>query len=292
MDLGAPRRGVRPEVTGFSVFRLGEAGARDEAASCFHDATHANRPRSRGLREYARLAFKLESRYSKRPTPDGFRKPLMRTYVPSTAHKLKALLRSLGCAPGRAPRYLGGAALAAVLASPLLAQTSARFDSGIVLSGDWLQANELPLDRNALQSGTVSLSLRRQRWSVGASWVRVARTLSTVEGGALSAGPLLHWGPVLFVPTVSVLGGRAQASRDSTGYDFVGTGGVIGHQPRYSYSSAATFGGGVALSAEVPVYRALGIRGVASQWFFSGAPLEGDRQRFLVGAGLSLRVGR
>lgn len=224
--------------------------------------------------------------------PDRIVKHLMRTYVPSIADRLKTLVCFPGRAPGRAPRFLAGAAVVAALASPLPAQTPSRFDSGVVLSGDWLQANELPLDRNALQSGTISLSLRRQRWSVDASWVRVARTLSTVQGGAISAGPLLHWGPVLFIPKVSVLGGRAQASRDSTGYDFVGAGGVVGHQPRYSYSSAATFGGGATLSVEVPLYRALGIRGVASQWYFSGAPLEGDRERFLVGAGLALRVGR
>jgi len=189
-------------------------------------------------------------------------------------------------------RLLACVPIVAVAAGPLHAQATTHFDSGIVLGGDWLQANELPLDRNALQSGQVTLSLRRQRWSVDAGWVRVARTLSTVQGGAISAGPLLHWGPVLLIPTIGVLGGRAQASRDSTGYDFVGAGGVIGHQPRYSYSSAATAGGGVALTVEYPVYRSLGIRAVASQWYFSGAPLEGDRQRFLVGAGLSLRVGR
>jgi hypothetical protein len=51
-------------------------------------------------------------------------------------------------------------------------------------------------------------------------------------------------------------------------------------------------GGNIALTVEYPVYRALAIRAAASQWYFSGAPLEGDRQRFLIGGGLSLRVGR
>jgi len=176
--------------------------------------------------------------------------------------------------------------------TPLAAQASRVFDSGIVLGGDWLQANALPLDRDAVHSGSVNLSLRRHSWGVEAGFLRIARTLSTVQGGTLSAGPLLHWGPVLFFPTVGVLGGKAEASRDSTGYDFVGTGGVVGHQPRYSYSSAGTAGGNVALTIEAPLFRALGVRAVASQWYFSGAPLEGDRQRFLVGAGLSLRVGR
>jgi hypothetical protein len=189
-------------------------------------------------------------------------------------------------------RHLACVTLVVALTAPLHAQSPARFDSGIVLAGDWLQANELPLGRDAMQSADVTLSLRRHRWAVDAGWVRIARTLSTIQGGAISAGPLLHWGPVLILPTLGVLAGRAQASRDSTGYDFVGAGGVIGHQPRYSYSSAGTAGGGVGLTVEYPVYREIGIRAVASQWFFSGSPLEGDRQRFVVGAGLSLRVRR
>jgi hypothetical protein len=216
----------------------------------------------------------------------------MRTSVHSITTRLGVIIRCASSPVKRTMRILAAVSAVATLASPLQAQRTTRFDSGIVIGGDWLQANELPLDRDALQSGQVTVSFRRQSWAVDAGWVRIARTLSTIQGGAVSAGPLLHWKSVLLLPTVGVLGGRAQASRDSTGYDFVGTGGVIGHQPRYSYSSAGTFGGGVALTVEAPLYRIIGIRAVASQWFFSGAPLEGDRQRFLVGAGLSLRVGR
>ena len=179
-----------------------------------------------------------------------------------------------------------------LLAVPLHAQSTRPLDSGIVVGTDWLQANSLPLDRDALQSGAISIALRRHGWSYSAAWVRIARTLSTVQGAAVSVGPMLYWGPVLFLPSVGALGGQASASRDSTGYDFVGPGGIVGHQPRYSYSSAATAGGNVALTVEVPIYRALAVRGVASQWLFSGAPLEGDRERFLIGAGLSLKVGR
>src|SRR5205814_2462854 len=99
-------------------------------------------------------------------------------------------------------------------------------------------------------------------------------TVSTVAGAPASAGPLLRWRSVLFITTVGVLGGRAQASRDSTGYNWVDAQGVSGHVPRYSYSSAGTAGGGVGLTVECPVYRAIGIRAVASQWYFSGAPLQ------------------
>jgi hypothetical protein len=210
------------------------------------------------------------------------------------------LIATTGCAvvcpagpdTSMARRCLAVASLIVAVAVPLSAQTSRVFDTGIVLGGDWLQANALPLDRDAIHSGRASLSLRRQRWGVEVGFLRVARTLSTVQGGFLSAGPLLHVGPVLLFPTVGVLGGKAEASRDSTGYDYVATGGVVGHQPRYTYSSGGTAGGSVGLTVEAPLYRALGVRAVASQWYFSGTPLEGDRERFLIGAGLSLRVGR
>ena len=185
-------------------------------------------------------------------------------------------------------RLLSGLAMLAgftTLAAPARAQGGSRFDTGIVVGGAWLQANALPLDRDALQSATVAVSARRTRWALDAGWLRVARTLSTVQGASVSAGPLLRWRSVLFIPTVGVLGGRAQASRDSTGYNWVDAQGV-------SYSSAGTAGGGVGLTVECPVYRAIGIRGVASQWYFSGAPLQDDRARTLVGAGASLRIGR
>lgn len=183
----------------------------------------------------------------------------------------------------------------AALAWPLGAQAPT-VDRGIVLRTDWTQANALPLNRNAVHSGEIGLSLRRQSWAVDASWVRIARDLSTVQGVALTAGPLLRWRQVLFIPAIGLLGGQAQESRDSTGYDYTcpacTTQPTSGHQPRYSYSSAATFGGGGSLAIELPLFRALGFRALAQQWYFSGAPLDGDRARTVIGAGLSLRVGR
>jgi hypothetical protein len=178
------------------------------------------------------------------------------------------------------------------MAAPIRAQLVPHFDSGIVVGGDWLQANALPLDRDALHSGALTVGLRRQTWAVEAGWLRIARTLSTVQGGSLSVGPLLHWRGALFLPSVGVAGGKASASRDTTGYDWIGAQGITGHQPRYSYSSAGTFGGGVGLTVEYPVHRGLAARGLISQWYFTGTPLEGDRARTLLGAGLSVRVGR
>jgi hypothetical protein len=169
---------------------------------------------------------------------------------------------------------------------------SKRFDTGIVIGGDWLQANALPLDRQAMQSVSFDASLRRQSWDIGAGFVRIARSLSTVQGGYISGGPMLHWKQVLFLPTVGVMGGKSYASADTTGYNYAGAGGVIGHVPRYSYSDGAAFGGSVGLAIEVPLYRMIGARAVASQWYFTGDPLEGDRMRTVLGAGLSVRFGR
>jgi len=100
-----------------------------------------------------------------------------------------------------------------------------------------------------------------------------------------------HLGPVLFIPAVGVLGGQAQESRDSTGFDFVVSPGVIGHTPRYSYSSSATggwkrrdHGGGSYLSNDRIPRGGIGV--VVS-------PVRRSRmiaRAQFVGAGLSLRV--
>jgi hypothetical protein len=102
---------------------------------------------------------------------------------------------------------------------------------------------------------------------------------------------MFHWRAVQFIPAVGVFVGRALSSRDTTGFDWVASG-TSGHTPRYSYSEGATFGGSVGLTIEVPVFRWIAVRGTASQWVFSGAPLEGDRTRTLLGAGLAVQVGR
>lgn len=173
------------------------------------------------------------------------------------------------------------------------AQGTTTFDRGVVASGDWLQANALPIDRNTLHSNAANLSFRQGFWSADVGWLRVARDLSTVQGGTVSFGWLLPVGRVLFIPALGALGGRAQASVDSTGFDWVDPQtGAKGHTPRYSYSSASTIGGSVGLTVEVPLFGPVAARGVASQWYFSGTPLEGDRARTVLGGGLSIRLGR
>lgn len=164
------------------------------------------------------------------------------------------------------------------------------FRSGFVLSGDWLQANALPLNRNALQSGDVTLSYRRPLFAVDVGGLRVARDLSTVAGAFAGVGPLFAWHGIVAHPAVDVLVGRGQASVDSTGYDFVTPSGATGHQAQFTYSSASTVGVGGSLTIDVPVYRMIALHLAASEWSFSGHPLSLDRKRTLVGAGLALRV--
>jgi hypothetical protein len=189
-------------------------------------------------------------------------------------------------------RLLAASAIAALSATPLVAQLgpSPGLNSRIIIHSEWLQANAMPLDRDALPSLAIMGSYRRPSWSVDAGWLRVARDLSSVHGGAVMIGRPVTVGPLLFIPAIGGFGGRAQASADSTGFDWTAPDGTSGHTPRYSYSSASSFGGGAGLTIEYPVYRIVGIRAVVQEWIFGGMPLEGDRARTLVGAGLSLRV--
>jgi len=165
------------------------------------------------------------------------------------------------------------------------------FDTGIVIGGDWLQANAMPLDRKAMQSAAFDISLRRGSWAIDAGFVRIARDLSTVQGGSLSVGPLLSWNRILLIPNITGFAGNAYASRDTTGYDYTSNG-TVGHVPRYDYSTGFAAGGSVGVTIEVPLFSMIGVRGSASQWYFSGTPLEGDRTRTVLGAGLSVSFGR
>jgi hypothetical protein len=169
------------------------------------------------------------------------------------------------------------------------AATQGFFDHTIIVGGDWLQVNSLPLNRDAAQSIGGDISWRTTNWAFNGGWLRIARDLSTVQGVTLSAGRILRAGPINFIPALSALGGEAYVSFDSTGYDFV-SGTTTGHEPRYSYSNGFTFGGGVGLTIEAPIYRILGLRVEGSEWVFSGHPVAEERTRSVVGVGLTLRV--
>lgn len=186
--------------------------------------------------------------------------------------------------------WAGVVVLSCIASSQLRAQVPL-VDNTIVVGGSWLQANALPLTRTggAAQSFSGDISWRLGSLALNAGFLRVARDLSTVQGGTLSAGWVFKAGQFAFVPTLSAFGGQAQASRDTTGYDFV-TGATTGHVARYSYSSGASFGGGAGLAIEVPVYKIIGARLVGSEWVFSGSPLANDRARGVLGAGLTIRV--
>jgi hypothetical protein len=171
------------------------------------------------------------------------------------------------------------------------AAVAPRFYGGtLYVSGDWLQANAMPLDRDAMHSVSADLSYRRGQWFVGAGYLRIARELSTVQGASVFGGPVFRWKQASFLPFVGGFAGESYASTDSTGYDFVAPGGGVGHQPRYDYSSSASFGGGVGLTVEIGIYGPAALRLTGAQWFFSGDPLAVKRDRAVLGAGLSLRA--
>ena len=202
-------------------------------------------------------------------------------------HMTLPRLLPIGAVPAFAAALV---ALSAPTASCQPASPRPVFDRGVVVGGEWLQANALPLDRNTLASVSFDASLRHSWWAVDAGWLRIARDLSTVQGGFVSFGVPLAWGRLLAIPSVGVFGGQAQRSVDSTGFDFIGPNGVAGHTPRYSFSKSGSAGGGAGLTLEVPLYRVIAVRASASEWYFSGAPLDGDRARTLIGVGLSIHV--
>ncbi len=170
--------------------------------------------------------------------------------------------------------------------------TSPTFNHDIVLGGEWLQANALPLNRDAAASMSFDASLRHSRWAIDAGWLRIARDLSTVQGGFVSLGLPLAWGRLLATPSIGAFGGQAQRSVDSTGFDWIGPNNTSGHTARFSFSESGSAGGGVGLTLEVPVVSVVALRASASEWYFSGATLEGDRSRALIGVGLSIRLHR
>ena len=192
---------------------------------------------------------------------------------------------------------LGVVALCCIASSPLRAQApvaasppAPSFDNTIVVGGSWLQGNALPLNRSATQSFSGDVSWRRGSLTLNAGFLRIARDLSTLQGGTLSGGWVFKTGPVAFVPTLSAFAGAAYVSVDSTGYDFV-NGTTTGHVARYSYSNGASFGGGAGLAIEVPIVSVVGARLAGSEWVFSGSPIpSNDRTRTVLAVGLTIKV--
>jgi hypothetical protein len=176
------------------------------------------------------------------------------------------------------------------LAAPAGAQVSSSGSASGSIRAEWLQANALPFTRNAAPSASAALEFRRPSWSIEMGWLRVARALSTVQGGFVGVTRPIRFADVVLLPGLAVFGGVAEASRDSTGYDFVGgTPPVQGRQPRYDFSQSGAAGGGVTLAFEYPARSKVSVRASGAQWYFTGKPLTGDRNRTVAGLGLVVR---
>jgi hypothetical protein len=159
---------------------------------------------------------------------------------------------------------------------------------GWYLRADWLQASAIKFDRSTMPSADVALEWRVGSRAVEFGYLRAVRKLSTVQGAYATLARPMRWGPTTVVAGIGIFGGQAAASADSTGYNYI-DGGVSGHQPRYSYSTGASFGGGVQLALEMPLGGMFGFRASVAEWAFSGHPVQGDNARFLAGVGLSLK---
>src|SRR5215204_4869887 len=104
-------------------------------------------------------------------------------------------------------------------ARPIPMAASPSFNSGFVASGEWQQATALPLDRETMHSNAFDVAWRRDGWSYGAGWLRIARDLSSIQGGTVTVGKLFQAGPITLIPAVAGLVGQSYVSVDSTGYD-------------------------------------------------------------------------
>jgi hypothetical protein len=208
-------------------------------------------------------------------------------------------MRTVATAAVRGSRSHGGVCAVATLvlaciavnATVARAQSRSGAASGSIRA-EWLQANALPFTRDAAPSASAAFEFRRPAWSIEVGWLRVARKLSTVQGGFIGITRPIHFGNAVLLPGVAVLGGVAEASRDSTGYDFIGgTPPVQGRQPRYTYSESGAAGGGATLAFEFPARSTVSLRASGAQWYFTGKPLTGDRNRTVAGVGLVVRFG-
>jgi len=175
---------------------------------------------------------------------------------------------------------------------PACAQSMSAGSGIYSVKADWLQVGAMPLGRDALHSGSVGVMADMDHWVVDLGWLRAARALSTVQGGYLTIDRRLDWGNALVLPGLSLFGGSAEASRDTTGYNWTAASGTgTGHVARYTHSRAMSFGGGASLAIEYPSRSTVAVRASVAQWMFSGQPLTNDRQRTLAGAGLTVRFG-
>lgn len=158
-----------------------------------------------------------------------------------------------------------------------------------LVRADWLQAPAISIDRSTMPSAALSLERRTDGIAIELGYLRAVRSLSTAQGGfALFSRPI-KWGSATAFAGGGMFFGGSSASADTTGYTYI-TDGKTGYQPRFSYSTAASFGAGVQLSIVYPLGTTTEIRASASEWGFSGHPVSGDNARFLAGIGIAFHL--
>ena len=152
---------------------------------------------------------------------------------------------------------------------------------------DWLQANEA-LSRSTLPSNALAIAYEGRIFGFTAGFLRIARNLSTIEGGTAGAEVAYRFGRFRMALGVTGMVGVAMASRDTTGYEYVSAGGATGHTAKWDYTRASASGGGATVSLEYDFLDYLGLRVTGGTWSFSGTPLGTERTRTTIGAGLTV----
>jgi hypothetical protein len=172
-----------------------------------------------------------------------------------------------------------------VVPGAAMAQRTGLTSLALSVRGDWLQANS-SLSRSTLPSNALSLALETDHVTYSVGFARIARNLSTIEGGTAGAEVGARSGQFHVSFGISALVGRAMASMDTTGYDYVNASGQPGHTPRYDYSTASAVGIGETFTLEYDIGDKVGVRLTGAQWSFSGAPLGREKTRATLGVGV------
>lgn len=179
------------------------------------------------------------------------------------------------------------AAMALALPPSASAQATGFVPRPWSVRADWLQAQE-PLTRNALPSNAVAIAWEGATVGYQLGFLRIARDLSTIEGGTAGAEVAYRFGRFRMALGVTGMVGVAMASRDTTGYDYVSAGGATGHTAKWDYTRTSASGGGATVSLEYDFLDYLGLRVTGGTWSFSGTPLGTERTRTTIGAGLTV----
>jgi hypothetical protein len=196
--------------------------------------------------------------------------------------------------PVLSPAFLSGCALAMSLsaAASLGAQapSSAFKPEPFSIRAEWLQANA-SLSRSTMPSNAITLAYEGERVGYTAGFLRIARDLSTVEGGTIGVELGARSNRARVTLGAQGLVGVVMASADTTGYDAIGAGGVVVHTPRYDYSRGTALGVGGTLAFEYDVMAHLGLRATASAWTFTGTPFGTEKTRTTLGVGIAIPFG-